>query len=117
MKSLALVLVVAASGCQGGEQSAGAAPSTAAGSATTAEYAKDIERLCNVMTLSGADQQGPGDRMLTTANWLSENMKTPEAKRFMLQTNQTPADTRAAVLEAEATRVGLTGCPLAAMWR
>ncbi len=139
--AVAAVLVLGASGCQGGDTTAGASPAatrptgptgatgatgptgptgatgaTGAG-ATTADYAKDIDRLCNVMARSGADQQGPGDQMLTTATWLSENLKTPESKQFMLRTNQLAAPERVAALEAEAGRVGLAGCPLAALWR
>lgn len=125
MKSLLLVVSIASAACQGGvgsEAPAAGSGATATAApagtpATTATYAGDIERLCNVMALSGADKQGPGDRMLTTANWLSENLQTPESKRFMLQTNQLDREARVAALEAEATRVGLAGCPLAALWR
>lgn len=111
------LLLLACIGCQSGQSSeSGGAPAPTS-RATTNEYAGDIERLCNAMTLSGADKLPQGERMMPLAQWVAANLKTPEGKAFMLKTNQLPKGEHADVLEAEAARVGLAGCPLADFWR
>jgi hypothetical protein len=110
------LVLLACIGCQSGEVGAPAEGRRPTG-ATTSEYAGDVERLCNAMTLSGADKLPQGERMMPLAQWVAANLKTPEGKAFMLKTNQMPKGEHAEALVAEAKRVGLEDCPLAAYWR
>jgi len=89
--------------------SAGAPPSTA--------YAGDIAKLCDVVRLSGAEAESPSDRRLPIANWLAANLTTPESRQFLAQIQPLDGAAKADALDAEARRVGLTGCALAAEWR
>ena len=110
------LLLIACIGCQSGETGTPAETRKPTG-ATTNEYAGDIERLCNAMTLSGADKLPQGERMMPLAQWVAGALVTPEGKAFMLKTNQMPKGAHADALDAEATRVGLADCPLSAYWR
>jgi hypothetical protein len=121
--------VVALLGCQ---QTDGAAPkakpaepgrSAPAGPAdlphtrADAPYRSDIEKLCDVVARSGADQVPEGERQLPIANWLAANLETPESRKFLVHIQPLVGEPKAAALEAEARRVGLPGCALAAEWR
>ena len=135
---LAAALAAAAGvGCRGSDPprpSAGdlpaatapAAPPAPAGSTTAAapaappsskEYAGDIEKLCDVVRLSGAESESPADRRLPVANWLAANLTTTESRQFLVQIQPLGSTQKADALDAEARRVGLAGCALAAEWR
>lgn len=88
-----------------------AAPSGATG------YAGDIDKLCNVVVLAKADQVPSGERALPIANWLAANLTTPESRQFLVKIQPLVGTAKADALDAEARRVGLTGCALAAEWR
>ena len=121
MKMLACLLVVAL-GCQSGNADK-PAPAKSVGSAAPGSaapgspYAKDIEALCESMTRSGANAIEPEARTLTIANWLAANLTTPESRKFLVQIQPLVGEAKAAALEGEAKRVGLSGCALAAEWR
>jgi len=101
----------------------GAGSSAAAGSAVSPvgpiaeDYKADIENLCDVMKRSGADQLEPGARNPTIAMWLGPNIKTTAAHQFLVQIQPLQGADKANALEAEAKRVGISECPLAADWR
>lgn len=103
MKWIACLVVVL--GCQRGAD------------APTSDYTKDVEALCDCMSRSGADKVDPDARALTIANWLAANLKTPDARTFLVQIQPLVGDAKADALEAEARRVGLPGCALAREWR
>ena len=113
-----LLVAVFVAGCQQGAAPAqGAPPAAGAVPRGGAEaYDHDIERICNVMTLSGADKE-PGAAPLTTARWLAANIETGQARTFMIALNDGPPLVKAGVLDAEATKAKLPICPLAALWR
>ncbi|MEO6774406.1 MAG: hypothetical protein ABI467_15525, partial [Kofleriaceae bacterium] len=81
------------------------------------DYKADIENLCDVMTRSGADQLEPGQRNPTIAMWLGPNIKTAAGHQFLVQIQPLQGVDKALALEAEAKRVGISQCPLAAEWR
>ncbi|HET9626091.1 MAG TPA: hypothetical protein VFP84_32240 [Kofleriaceae bacterium] len=94
-----------------------AAGSAAAGSAAPAPYTSDIENLCDAMSRSGADQLSPAERQLAVAEWLGAHLQTDQAHQYLVKIQPLEGEAKAAALEAEARRVGLPGCPLAAEWR
>jgi hypothetical protein len=96
-----------------------AAPPPAAAPAVSppAPYTADIENLCDAVIRSGADQLSPGDRPLAIAEWLGSHLQTEQAHQYLVKIQPLGGDAKAAALEAEARRVGLPGCPLAAAWR
>ncbi|MBA3455084.1 MAG: hypothetical protein H0T42_18485 [Deltaproteobacteria bacterium] len=119
MKMLACLLVLAL-GCKSGDGDKVASTGSAAPTAPAAPgspYAKDIEALCESVTRSGADKIEPDAKTLTIANWLAANLKTPESRKFLVEIQPLVGDAKAAALETEAKRVGLSGCALAAEWR
>ena len=81
-----------------------------------AGYASDIEKICDVVSRS--ETTGMGDeRMVLIANWLAANLETQEARDFLVKIQPLVGTGKADALDAEAKRVGLTGCALAAEWR
>jgi len=80
-------------------------------------YSHDIEKLCNVSALSGADPGDPVGRMVTTSKWLAANLETPESRTFMVAIQPLEGAQKADALDAEAHKLGLASCPLAAEWR
>ncbi|HEY4242051.1 MAG TPA: hypothetical protein VGM88_19660 [Kofleriaceae bacterium] len=111
MKSRAALVVLALSiGCQRGE---GGSSATAPASAT---YRDDIAKLCDVMARSGADKLPASDRMVLIAQWLGANLTTAEAHDFLVRIQPLQGEAHAKALESEASRVGLSGCALAALW-
>lgn len=106
----ALPILLLLLGCQQGSEERGARPA-----AVSPAYRQDVERLCDVLRLSGADQLPAGERMFTTATWLGDNLQTSEGRDFLVTFQQ--ATDKAGALRAEAARVGLAGCPLADEWQ
>jgi len=88
-----------------------------AGPPVSEPYRSDIENLCDSIARSGADQLRAGERALTIASWLAANFQTEEAHAYMARIQPLTGEPKAAALEAEARRVGLPGCALAAEWR
>jgi hypothetical protein len=82
-----------------------------------AAYAADIEKLCNVIELSGATGLEPNDRMYLTATWLGANLTTPEARKLLADIQPLKGAAKANALDAEARRAGLASCALAAEHR
>lgn len=80
-------------------------------------YRSDIESLCDVLVRSGAEQMAPNDRTLTTAQWLAANLKTEDARKYLVSIQPLVGEPKAAALESEAKRTGLTRCALAEEWR
>jgi hypothetical protein len=110
------IMVLALAGCQGKEPK-NQPPGGAGGSqaAMTGDYAKDIEALCDVIARSGA---GSDDAtMVTTATWLAQNLKTKQARQFLITIQPLQGEAKASALDAEAKRAGLADCKLAAVWR
>ena len=114
MKRFFLVLLVV-SGCQSDEKSAKQPEVVAQTDDKT--YAEDIGRLCDSMTLSGADKMEKLERVAPHSKWLGENLKTKAAQEFLIKTAPLKGAARADAYEAEAKRVGLSGCALAAEFR
>jgi hypothetical protein len=97
-----------------------APPGAATGSAGAPlppAYADDVAKLCDVVRLSGAESESPGDRRVPIANWLAANLTTAESRQFLARIQPLDGAQKADALDAEARRVGLTGCALAAEWR
>jgi hypothetical protein len=92
-----------------------AAPPSGAARGSSKDYAGDIQKLCDVVQQSGA---GSGDdRRLHIANWLAANLVTAESRQFLARIQPLVGEEKAGALEAEARRVGLPACALAAEWR
>lgn len=114
-------LLIAAAACQNGDRSA-PPPPPASGSGVarpfvTDDYRKDIDSLCNVIHLSGADQQPEDARQAIIAMWLGPHITTEDGHKYLVAIAPLRGEAKANELEAEARRVGLGGCPLAAEWR
>jgi hypothetical protein len=92
-------------------------PAAAPAAPVTREYAGDIEKLCDVVRLSGVGSARTDDRLVPIANWLAANLATLEARRFLVHIQPLGGTRKADALDAEARRVGLPGCNLAAEWR
>ncbi len=80
-------------------------------------YAADIGAICDALHRSNADQLSVSARTVTVAMWLGDNLKTAEARAFLVRTQPLIGDAKAAALEAEQAKVGLAACPLALAWR
>jgi len=111
MKRIAHLLagIAVVAGCQ---RTAGTAAPPVAG-----PYRADIVRLCDVVVQSGADQLPEGERLLAIAQWLPAHLETQDAHEFLARIQPLEGEAKAGALDAEARRVGLPGCGLAAAWR
>jgi len=98
-----------AAGCQ---RSAGSTPPP-----ESELYRSDIENLCDAVVRSGADQLPAGEHALAIAGWLGTHLQTQEAHKYLVRIQPLVGEPKAAALEAEARRVGLPSCALAAEWR
>lgn len=99
----ALVAAVVAPACQKGE--------------SAEDHARhDIERICNVERLSGADREESAARSVIAAEWLGRHIETQEGRDFLASLVPLPPAGKAARLREEAARAGLEDCPTAAVW-
>lgn len=112
MKWIALAFALAA--CQHGEAGS---PPPADQPAVTDAYRADIAALCDVVHRSGADQVSDPERPQVTAMWLSQNITTEDAHKFLARIQPLEGEPKARALDDEAHRVGLPGCALADEWR
>lgn len=126
---LPLVVALALAACQSGSSGSSGSPGSSGSSAPKqgppppavvepgSPYAKDVDKLCNAMTLSGAMDQPEDARQLVVAKWLGGNLDTAEIHTFLVKLQpMSPAD-KVAALDAEAKKVGLADCPLSAAWK
>lgn len=109
------VRLVAWLGIVAGCQRSGGA--TATGAAVTGPYHDDIARLCDAVVQSGASALPASARAAVIATWLADHLATQEAHDYLVRIQPLTGEPKAAALEAEAHRVGLPGCALAAEWR
>ena len=79
-------------------------------------YANDVQKICNAIHLSGADQEKGGASVIV-ANWLAGNIETTEGHGFLVELAQLAPAPKADRLDLEAKKLGLPGCALSAMWR
>jgi hypothetical protein len=124
---LPLVAAIALAACQSGSAAPPPSKQPAAGPTRPAPpvpavvepgsaYAKDVDKLCNALTLSGAMDQPEEARQLTVAKWLGANLETSEVHTFLVKLQGlAPAD-KVTALNAEAKKVGLDGCALSKAW-
>jgi hypothetical protein len=80
-------------------------------------YRADITTVCDAIRLSGADQKPENERWPVVAIWLGPQIKTAQGHEFLVAIQPLAGEAKAAALDAEARRVGLTECALAATWR
>ena len=86
-------------------------------STVPAPYARDVQRLCDAVTQSGAGSAEGGDRTVLIAMWLGKNLETQEMRSFLVTLQaMTPAQKHDALV-AESARAGLARCALADEWR
>ena len=92
---------------------------TAAVARADEPYRTDVQKICDSMSLSGADKLEKLERVAPHSKWLGENIATREAQMFLVNMKQlADNEAKAKALEAEAKRVGLTaGCALANVFR
>lgn len=100
-----------AAGCQQGNP-----PAADQATGPTSPYGQDMDRICNSEERSGALAQPEGARTVAVAQWLGNNLQTAEARAFLVTLAQTRAEEKAALIMKEATRAGLSDCPLARSW-
>ena len=125
MRSTLLVLLLAACNQPSGQAAQksqeadhpGTIGAAAAQGSGTEAYKKDIETLCESMTLSGASKEDPSAHQLLIANFLAANLHTEESRKYLVKIQPLNGEAKAKALDDEATRLGLTKCSLSAEWR
>lgn len=113
----AALLLVA---CQGGDERSRApapSPSPSPSPTVSAAYKSDIDKLCNVVERAGATGLAEYDKIYVTSQWLPQNLETEDSRKFLIRIQPLQGAPKADALDAEAKRVGLASCPLAADWR
>lgn len=79
-------------------------------------YAQDVDDICHSEQRSGALERDKGERILIVAQWLGKTLRTDEGRSFVANLSQASAAEKVAILDGEALRLGLAGCPLARTW-
>lgn len=104
--AVVLVLLLSATACKKDKREPAGNP----------PYAQDIERICFAEERSGALEQEPGRRSLVVAHWLGNALKTDESRVLLGRLARMPPRDKSAVLRAEASKLGIERCPMAAVW-
>ena len=126
MKWIAWLVVMSA--CQTGDarQAPSQKPGTGDGSSVvislpkapvTAEYRADITSLCDALQQSGAMDHPADERWQVVAMWLGPHITTDAGHEFLVAIQPLQGAAKAAALDSEAHRVGLSKCDLANEWR
>ena len=77
-------------------------------------YHDDLVTICSAPARAGVTADDPM-RMMKMATYISQHLKTSEAKRFMGSLATSSGTDRASLLRAEAASHGVTPCELADM--
>lgn len=79
----------------------------------------DLDRICNAVALSGADQDPSAQGTYILAQWLDANITSAPGRAFLVDFARLGSDKAARIkmLEDSAVRVGLPDCPLIAFWQ
>src|SRR5690349_13918272 len=109
MSRLAVAAFVLCTACQSGKPSSEAWKETG--------YGRDMEKLCNAVKYSGADQASDDTRSILVARWLGKNLETNKMHQFLVKIQPMGPDEKAQALDDEARSVGLGECPLAREWK
>ena len=80
------------------------------------DYTADINKICNVEKLSGAEADETTARTIIAAEWLGRNLTTDRARDFLAEVARVSAADKARKLRAEAKKLGLADCPTAIAW-
>lgn len=79
-------------------------------------YAREIGDICSGEERSGALSRPEAERPIVLAEWLGTRIRSDQARAFLARVSRAAPADKAAILRAEAARVGLDGCPLAGSW-
>jgi hypothetical protein len=104
-----------AAGCRDDQAPAGD-PSTAAPASADADYRAEVADICFAEERSGALEQAEGERLMIVAQWLGTRIHTQPGRDFLAGVARASPAEKAALLQAEATRLGLASCPLVQSW-
>jgi hypothetical protein len=107
-----------AAGCKGGQESSTdqAAGAAAAPVDPQEQYKAELSDLCFGEERSGAMDQPEAQRAMFMAQWLGTRIHTQQGRDFLAQVARAAPAEKAALLQAEATRLGLPSCPLVQSW-
>lgn len=94
-----------------------AAPVAASGSWQLSALGRDLERICNVLTYTGTVGKTGNDQLAAILDWLPRNIESEDGREFLGSIAELQGNAKADALEAGASKVGLTGCELATIWR
>jgi hypothetical protein len=122
MKWAVYLVLVATAGCSSGDKSTKPEPDNTTviqlpKAQVTDGYRADINTLCDVVRLSGADEKPADERWTVVAMYLGPQIKTAEGHEFLVAIQPLQGEAKALALETEAKRVGLASCELASEWR
>jgi hypothetical protein len=78
---------------------------------------RDVDRICNAVEQSGVDKDPSANRQVFVAQWLGANIESGDGRNFLVSLARVEGEAKATLLEEQARRVGLSGCPLAAEWK
>jgi len=82
-------------------------------------FRADVERICNALSLSGADKDQTSQKTYIMAQWLNTNITSEQGHAFLIEFARLGDDKAARVekLESTARQLGIASCPLAAQWK
>jgi hypothetical protein len=124
LRTILAATLLCASACRHSEPEpgpgAGAAAKTSSAKtvpeAASSGFARDVARICSAVSSSGAASQPEGNRVFVVAQWLGQNLESPEGRKFLGTIQPMGAADKAKALDAAATSAGLTSCDLARDW-
>jgi hypothetical protein len=81
-----------------------------------AGYQDEVADICFAEERSGALAAAEGERLMIVAQWLGTRIHTQQGRDLLASVARAEAAGQAALLPAEATRLGLASCPLVQSW-
>jgi hypothetical protein len=107
--ALSFLALLALAGCQRGTGETEAW--------TKSPFGRDVDRICNAESRSGAGDNAYANRDIQAAMWLGQNIESQEGRDLLASLSPLPPPEKARKLDEAAKTAGLTaGCPTARAW-
>ena len=116
MRTLSLLVCTALLGCQQGSSPHEERLDKSVALPSQTPFGRDLDRICHSSERSGALEQPEGQRAVTVAYWLGNNIESDEGRAFLARFTKSSTEEKIALLRREAKRVGLSSCPLLQTW-
>lgn len=79
-------------------------------------FERDLDRMCNVLSFSGALELQPGERAMHVGIWLAQNMESKQARELSAELTQLEPAPRIKRMQEVLAQHGISQCPTVQTW-